>query len=95
MNFDSKFLELQTKVAAVLQMLITEYPDAAAKAKLIINDYATYQAEQETIQADTARANAIAALITEAGQMLADIPDLVVPNFDPPLEPEPEPEPEP
>lgn len=50
-NFDSKFLELQTKVAAVLQMLITEYPDAAAKAKAIINDYATYQAEQETIQA--------------------------------------------
>lgn len=80
MNFDSKFLELQTKVAAVLQMLITEHPEAAAKAKLIINDYATYQAEQETIQADTARANAIAALITEAGQMLADIPDYVAPE---------------
>lgn len=85
MNFDSKFLELQTKVAAVLQMLIAEYPDAAAKAKLIINDYAAYQAEQETIQADTARANAIAALITEAGQMLATVPDL-------PIEPEGEPE---
>lgn len=84
-NFDSKFLELQTKVAAVLQMLIAEYPEAAAKAKAIINDYQSYQAEQETIQADTARANAIAALITGAGQMLADIPDL-------PSEPEGEPE---
>lgn len=83
-NFDSKFLELQTKVAAVLQMLITEHPEAAAKAKAIINDYAAYQAEQETIQADTARANAIAALITEAGQMLADVPDYTAP------EPEPE-----
>lgn len=72
-NFDSKFLELQTKVAAVLQMLIAEYPEAAVKAKLIINDYQSYQAEQETIQADTARANAIAALITEAGQMLAAV----------------------
>jgi len=78
-NFDSKFLELQTKVAAVINMLITEYPDAAAKARAIINDYATYQAEQETIQADTARANAIAALITGAGQMLADIPDYTAP----------------
>ena len=86
MNFDSKFLELQTKVAAVINMLVTEYPDAAAKAKAIINDYATYQAEQETIQADTARANAIAALITEAGQMLADVPDYAAP------EPAPEPE---
>lgn len=83
-NFDSKFLELQTKVAAVLQMLITEYPDAAAKAKAIINDYQSYQVEQETIQADTARANAIAALITGAGQMLADVPDYTAP------EPEPE-----
>lgn len=80
MNFDSKFLELQTKVAAVLQMLITEYPDAAAKAKAIINDYQSYQVEQETIQADTARANAVAALITGAGQMLADIPDYVAPE---------------
>lgn len=89
MDFDSKFLELQTKVAAVLQMLITEHPEAAAKAKAIINDYATYQAEQETIQADTARANAVAALITGAGQMLASVPDYVAP------EPEPEPEGEP
>ena len=84
-NFDSKFLELQTKVAAVLQMLIAEYPEAAAKAKAIILDYQTYQVEQETIQADTARANAVAALITGAGQMLATVPDL-------PSEPEGEPE---
>lgn len=88
MNFDSKFLELQTKVAAVIQMLITDYPEAASKAKAIILDYQAYQAEQETIQADTARANAVAALITGAGQMLAEVPDYVEP------EPEEEPEPE-
>lgn len=87
-SFDPKFAELQAKASAVLQMLITKYPDAASEAKHIILHYEDWVVEQETIQADEARGNAVAALITDAGQMLASVPDYVAP------EPEPEPEPE-
>lgn len=80
-NFDSKFYELQVKITSVLQMLITEFPEAAARAKQIIDD-APAQAEiQETIQADAARGNAVAALITGAGQLLSTTevsPEVVV-----------------
>ena len=67
-SFDSKFAELQAKVSAVLQMLVVKYPDAASEAKHIILHYEDYVVEQETIQADEARGNAVAALITGAGQ---------------------------
>lgn len=77
-QFDSKFNELQIKVTAVLEMLVAEHPDAAAKAKRIILDYENYAVEQETIQADEARGNAIAALISGAGALLAEVPDPVV-----------------
>ncbi len=73
-QFDSKFNELQVKITAVLEMLVADHPEAAAKAKRIILDYEDYRVEQETIQADEARGNALAALITGAGQILADIP---------------------
>ena len=73
-QFDSKFNELQVKITAVLEMLKADYPEAAAEAKRIILDYESYAVEQETIQADEARGNALAALITGAGQILADIP---------------------
>lgn len=86
-QFDSKFQELQAKVTAVLQMLKTKYPEAAAEAKYIILNYEDYAVEQETIQADEARGNAIAALITDAGQLLADIPDLEVIVSEPVSEP--------
>ena len=85
-NFDSKFLELQTKVAAVLQMLITEYPAAAVRAREIIAEAVDIAAIQAEYQADEARANAVAALITGAGQMLATV--------ETPTEPEQEVEPE-
>lgn len=88
-SFDSKFAELQAKVSAVLQMLVIKYPDAASEAKHIILHYEDYVVEQETIQADEARGNAVAALISGAGQLLDSVPDYVAP------EPEPEPEPEP
>lgn len=92
-QFDSKFQELQSKVTAVLQMLKTKYPEAAVEAKYIILNYEDYAVEQETIQADEARGNAIAALITGAGQLLADIPDLEVVEqvvvSEPLIEPEP------
>lgn len=76
-QFDSKFNELQIKVTAVLEMLVADYPEAAARAKQIILDYENYAVEQETIQADEARGNAIAALIAGAGALLAEVPDPV------------------
>lgn len=85
-SFDPKFAELQAKVSAVLQMLITKYPDAASEAKHIVLHDEDWVVEQETIQADEARGNAVAALISGAGQLLASVPDYVAP------EPEPEPE---
>lgn len=84
-KFDVKFKELTVKVTAVLEMLKTKYPDAAAEAKYIILNYESYQAEQEAIQVDAAYGNAIASLIYGAGQLLEDIPDLVP---EPELEPE-------
>jgi hypothetical protein len=83
-SFDPKFYELQTKVSAVLQMLINEYPAAAVRAREIIAEAVDIAAIQVEYQADEARANAVAAMITGAGQMLATI---VVP-----AEPEPEPD---
>lgn len=92
-SFDSKFNELQIKITAVLQMLIDEFPDAAVRAKQIIAGYEEVAAIQETIQADEARGNAVAALITGAGQLLAAVPD-PEPVFEPEPEPTPDPEPE-
>lgn len=81
-TFDIKFSELQAKITAVLAMLIAEFPDAAVRAREVI-DTAVADAEVEaTVQADEARANAIGQLITGAGQMLAAVA------------PTPEPEPE-
>ena len=86
-TFDPKFYELQTKISAVLQMLINEYPAAAVRAREIIDEAVDIAAVQAEYQADEARANAVAALITGAGQMLAAV--------EAPADPEPEPEPEP
>lgn len=83
-SFDPKFYELQTKVSAVLQMLINEYPAAAVRAREIIAEAVDIAAVQAEYQADEARANAVAALITGAGQMLATV--------EAPTEPEGEPE---
>jgi hypothetical protein len=86
-TFDVRFAELQAKIQAVLQMLINEYPAAAVRAREIIAEAVDIAAVQAEYQADEARANAVAALITGAGQMLATV--------EAPAEPEPEPEPEP
>lgn len=86
-QFDSKFNELQIKVTAVLEMLKNDYPDAAAAAKYIITNYEDYAVDQETIQADEARGNAIASLISGAGQLLADVPDLAPVVEEPPVDP--------
>lgn len=85
-TFDPKFYELQTKISAVLQMLINEYPAAAVRAREIIDEAVDIAAVQAEYQADEARANAVAALITGAGQMLATV--------EAPTEPEQEVEPE-
>lgn len=85
-SFDPKFYELQTKISAVLQMLINEYPAAAVRAREIIAEAVDIAAIQAEYQADEARANAVAALITGAGQMLETV--------EAPTEPEQEVEPE-
>jgi len=85
-SFDPKFYELQTKVSAVLQMLINEFPAAAVRAREIIAEAVDIAAIQAEYQADEARANAVAALITGAGQMLETV--------EAPTEPEQEVEPE-
>jgi len=54
-------------------MLIAEYPEAAVRAKQIIDTAVDTAAVQAEFQADEARANALAALITGAGQMLAAV----------------------
>ena len=72
-SFDAKFNELQTKIGGVIAMLVAEFPEAAVRAREVIEG-AVEQAEVEaTVQADEARANAIAALITGAGQVLAQV----------------------
>ena len=72
-SFDAKFNELQTKVSGVIEMLVAEFPEAAVRAREVI-DGAVDQAEVEaTVQADEARANAIASLITQAGQVLEQV----------------------
>lgn len=80
-TFDLKFAELQAKIVAVLQMLKTEYPAAAVRAREIIDQAVDLAAVQAEFQADEARANALAQLITGAGQMLATV--------EVPAEPEP------
>lgn len=84
-QFDAKFVEFQVKVTAVLEMLKAKYPDAAAEAKYIIMNYEDYVVEQEMARTDEAHGNAMAGLITQAGQLLSDVPDLV-------FEPTPKPE---
>lgn len=72
-TFDLKFAELQAKIVAVLQMLMAEYPAAAVRAREIIDRAVDLAAVQAEFQADEARANALAQLITGAGQMLATV----------------------
>lgn len=78
-SFDAKFNELQTKIGGVIAMLVEEFPEAAVRAREVIEG-AVEQAEVEgAVQADEARANAIATLITQAGQVLAQVaPEPVV-----------------
>ncbi len=86
-SFDPVFNDLQVKAQAVIAMLIEEFPAAAVRAREIIAEAVDIAAVQAEYQADEARGNAVAALITGAGQLLANVPDYVAP------EPEPEPEP--
>lgn len=72
-SFDPVFAELQAKLSAVVAMLVTEFPDAAIRAREVI-DGAQAQAEVEaTVQADEARANALQSLIVQARQALATV----------------------
>ena len=86
-TFDKKFTELAAKIEQVIAMLVAEFPAAAVRAREIIAQSVDTAAVQAEFQADEARANALAQLITGAGQMLADAAP-------PPAELEPEPEPE-
>lgn len=72
-SFDPEFVDLQTKIQGVLQMLIDEFPAAAIRAREIITSATEIAEIQATVQADEARGNAIAALKSEAGQMLATV----------------------
>jgi hypothetical protein len=72
-TFDVKFAELQAKIVAVLDMLIAEYPAAAVRAREIIATAADTAEVQAQFAADEARANALAQLITGAGQLLAAV----------------------
>ena len=88
-TFDARFAELQAKLSAVVQMLITEYPDAAVRAREVIDGAVAAAEVEDTVQADEARANAIGSLIVQARQALATVAP------DPVPEPEPLPTPEP
>lgn len=72
-TFDVKFAELQAKIVAVLDMLIAEYPAAAVRAREIIATAVDTAEVQAQFAADEARANALAQLITGAGQLLAAV----------------------
>lgn len=72
-TFDLKFAELSAKIQQVIAMLIAEYPEAAVKAREIIAQAVDVAAVQAEWQADEARANALAQLISGAGQMLAAV----------------------
>lgn len=78
-SFDQKFAELQVKITAVLDMLIQEFPDAAVRAKQVIDTAVAEAVANSEVQADEARGNAIAQLITGAGAMLS----VVVPAVEP------------
>ena len=72
-SFDAKFSELQAKISGVIAMLVNEYPEAAVRAREVIEGAVAEAEVDSTVQADEARANAIAALITGAGQVLAQV----------------------
>ena len=72
-TFDVKFAELSAKVQGVLAMLISEYPEAAIRAREIIETAVDTAAVQAEFQNDEARSNVISALISGAGQMLATV----------------------
>lgn len=72
-TFDVKFAELSAKVQGVLTMLIAEYPEAAIRAREIIETAVDTAAVQAEFQNDEARSNVISALISGAGQMLATV----------------------
>lgn len=72
-SFDEKFSELQAKLAAGLAMLVTEFPEAAVRMREVIDGAQAEAVVNAEVQADEARANAIAALITSAGATLATV----------------------
>lgn len=90
-TFDNKFAELQAKITAVLAMLVTEFPEAAVRAREVIGTAVAEAEVEATVQADEARANAISQLISGAGQMLATVGVETVADAEPapiPLDPE-------
>ncbi len=72
-TFDKKFAELAAKIEQVIAMLVAEYPAAAVRAREIIAQAVDTAEVQAQFAADEARANALAQLISGAGQMLATV----------------------
>lgn len=72
-TFDKKFMELAVKIEQVITMLVNEFPAAAVRAGEIIAQAVDTAAVQAEWQADEARANAVAQLISGAGQLLATV----------------------
>lgn len=72
-TFDHKFAELSAKIEQVIAMLVAEYPAAAVSAREIIAQAVDTAEVQAEFAADEARANALAQLISGAGQMLATV----------------------
>lgn len=72
-TFDKKFMELAVKIEQVITMLVNEFPAAAVRASEIIAQAVDTAAVQAEWQADEARANAVAQLISGAGQLLATV----------------------
>lgn len=72
-TFDKKFMELAVKIEQVITMLVNEFPAAAVRAREIIAQAVDTAAVQAEYQADEARANAVAQLISGAGQLLATV----------------------
>lgn len=70
-SFDTTFSELQSKISAVISMLVNEFPEAAVRARQVIDGAVADAEVQETVQADEARANALVNLISGAREMLS------------------------
>lgn len=71
-GFDSVLAELQAKMAAGVAVVM-KYPEVAAEFKAAIDGYQAVAVDQETVQADEARVNALRQVISGTAAVLQSI----------------------